>query len=29
MRESKQAEGPVLHVEAGRWATFVRMAARG
>ncbi|MEU9062708.1 DUF397 domain-containing protein [Streptomyces sp. NPDC048430] len=29
VRDSKQAEGPVLHVEAGPWATFVQMAVRG
>lgn len=29
VRDSKQAEGPVLHVGTGQWATFVRMAARG
>ncbi|MEU8709915.1 DUF397 domain-containing protein [Streptomyces sp. NPDC048565] len=29
VRDSKQAEGPVLRVAAGQWATFVRMAACG
>ncbi|WP_406146158.1 DUF397 domain-containing protein [Streptomyces sp. NBC_01012] len=29
VRDSKQAESPVLRVGAGQWATFVRMAARG
>ncbi|MFE9724519.1 DUF397 domain-containing protein [Streptomyces sp. NPDC005794] len=29
VRDSKRAEGPVLHVGADQWTTFVRMAARG
>lgn len=29
VRDSKQAEGPVLHVGATQWTRFVRMAARG
>ncbi|MER5551533.1 DUF397 domain-containing protein [Streptomyces sp. NPDC002793] len=29
VRDSKQAEGPVLRVGARQWTTFVRMAARG
>ncbi|MFC8537181.1 DUF397 domain-containing protein [Streptomyces sp. NPDC057249] len=29
IRDSKQADGPVLSVESAGWARFVRMAARG
>ncbi|MEV6422832.1 DUF397 domain-containing protein [Streptomyces sp. NPDC051662] len=29
IRDSKQADGPVLRVGSAGWAQFVRMAARG
>ncbi|WP_145764012.1 DUF397 domain-containing protein [Streptomyces brevispora] len=29
IRDSKQADGPVLSVGSAGWAQFVRMAARG
>ncbi|MET7643944.1 DUF397 domain-containing protein [Streptomyces sp. NPDC005426] len=29
VRDSKQADGPVLSVGSAGWARFVRMAARG